>query len=64
MEECDLAVSKIISYTVYMKGANSMLSKEEVKKFQERLKNDKKFANKWLKEQQKLAEQVKKELFG
>lgn len=41
-----------------------MLSKEEVKKFQEKLKNDKKFAKKWLKEQQKLAEQVKKELFG
>ena len=41
-----------------------MLSKEEVKKFQEKLKKDKKFREKWLKEQQEMAEQVKKRLFG
>ena len=41
-----------------------MLSKEEVKKLQEKLMNDKEFAKKWQKEQDKMLKQVKRELFG
>lgn len=41
-----------------------MLSKKEVKEFQEKLKNDKAFRRKWMKEQNEMLKQVKKELFG
>lgn len=41
-----------------------MLSKEEIKKLQEKLKTDKKFAKEWEEKQLKMMKQVKKELFG
>lgn len=41
-----------------------MLSKKEVKELQEKLMTDKKFAKKFMKEQNQMLQQVKKELFG
>lgn len=38
--------------------------KEEIKQFQEKLKNDKNFERQWLEEQNAMFRQVKKELFG
>ena len=36
---------------------------DEIREFQEKLKNDKKFAKEWEKRQQFLAEKIKNELF-